>query len=43
MTRVFQNLTIKSRIKNLVLSPWRDRKLTPELKAEFGLIREPIN
>lgn len=37
------NLTIERRIKNLVLSPWRDRKLTPELKAEFGLIHEPIN
>jgi hypothetical protein len=33
-------VAIKRRIKDLVLSPWRNKKLTPELKAEFGLTRE---
>jgi hypothetical protein len=32
--------TLKRRIKDFVLSPWRNQKLTPELKAEFGLIHE---
>ncbi len=33
--------TLKRRIKDFVLSPWRNQKLTPELKAEFGLLHEP--
>jgi hypothetical protein len=36
----FHHLTIKRRIKDLVLSAWRDRRLTPELKTEFGLLHE---
>jgi hypothetical protein len=32
--------TFKRRIKDFLLSPWRNQKLTPELKAEFGLIHE---
>ena len=32
--------TLKRRIKHFVLSPWRSHKLTPELKAEFGLTHE---
>ena len=28
---------ISHRIKDLILSTWRDRRLTPELKTEFGL------
>ena len=36
----FHQFTLKRRIKHLVLAPWRNQKLTPELKAEFGLIHE---
>ena len=32
--------TLKCRIKDFVLSPWRNQKLTPELKAEFGLTHD---
>jgi hypothetical protein len=32
--------TLKRRIKDFVLSRWRNQKLTAELKAEFGLIYE---
>lgn len=32
-------LTLRRRIKHSILSPWR-RKLTPQLKAEFGLTHE---
>jgi hypothetical protein len=34
------HLPIKRRIKDFVLSPWRNQKLTPELRAEFGLLHE---
>jgi len=36
----FHHVPIKRRIKDLVLSAWRDRRLTPELKTEFGLLHE---
>ena len=35
------HIPIKRRIKDLVLSPWRNQKLTLELKQEFGLLQEP--
>ncbi len=37
MYETYHNLTLKRRAKNLVLSLWRKRELTPELKNEFGL------
>ena len=33
----FHELSIKRRIKDLVLSLWRNRHITPELRKEFGL------
>lgn len=36
----YHDMTLKRRIKNLVVSLWRKRKLTPELKMEFGLTGE---
>ena len=41
MSKTNQHPTIKRRIKDLVLSPWRNQKLTQDLKTEFGLIHEP--
>jgi len=41
MYEAFQRLTIKRRIKDLVRSPWRNQKLTQDLKTEFGLLHEP--
>jgi hypothetical protein len=40
MYPALHEFTLKRRIKHLALSPWRDQKLTPELKAEFGLTDE---
>jgi hypothetical protein len=40
LDETLHHLTIKRRIKDLVLSTWRDRRLTPELKTEFGLLHE---
>jgi hypothetical protein len=37
MYQAYHQMTLKRRAKNLVLSVWRNRKLTPELKREFGL------
>jgi hypothetical protein len=33
----YHKITLKRRIKNLVLAPWRNQRLTPELRNEFGL------
>ncbi len=40
LDETLHHVTIKRRIKDLVLSTWRDRRLTPELKTEFGLLHE---
>jgi hypothetical protein len=37
----FHQVTFKRQLKELLLSPWQHRKLTPELKAEFGLVDAP--
>jgi hypothetical protein len=36
----YHKMTFKRWFKNLALAPWRNRKLTPELKKEFGLAGE---
>jgi hypothetical protein len=43
MYEAYHNMTLKRRVKNLALSLWRKRKLTPELKNEFGLAHETLN
>jgi hypothetical protein len=40
MYEPFHSLTIKRRIKDMVLSPWRSKKITRELQNEFGLTNE---
>jgi hypothetical protein len=37
----FHNLPIQRRVKDLALALWRKRKLTAELRQEFGLMQEP--
>jgi hypothetical protein len=38
MYQGYHHLTIRRRIKDLVRSPWRNRRLTADLKREFGLL-----
>jgi hypothetical protein len=43
MYEAYHDMTLKRRVKNLALSLWRKRKLTPELKNEFGLAHEVLS
>jgi hypothetical protein len=36
----YHQISLKRRLKGLLLAPWRNHKLTPELKNEFGLANE---
>jgi hypothetical protein len=40
MYGAYHSLSLKRRLKDLVLGPWRNKKLTPELRTEFGLMHE---
>ena len=41
MYGAYHDLSIHRQVKDLARSLWRNRKLTPELKREFGLLQEP--